>query len=117
MPACVASSVVLIASVTLATNSIGFWVPTATGAFPNFVNNLMELAKFPITIYGQLVQWALTVVLPFAFISYYPAVLLLGKPSAHPWLAYLSVLAGPVVALLVSRLWQRGLARYQGAGH
>jgi len=42
---------------------------------------------------------------------------LLGKPSAQPWLAYLSPLAGPVVALVVSRLWKSGLVRYQGTGH
>ncbi len=113
-------SVVLISAVTLATNSISFWVPAATGAFPNFVNNLTELAKFPITIYGMLVQTVLTFALPFAFISYYPALSLLGRhadATAFPaWLAYVTPLAGPAVALVASFVWRQGLARYQGAG-
>ena len=33
------------------------------------------------------------------------------------WLAYVSPLAGPAVALLVSLIWRRGLARYQGVGN
>lgn len=120
--AALASSIVLIASVSLATNSIAFWGIGETGAFPNFVNNLMELSKFPVTIYGMLVQTFLTFVLPFAFITYYPAMALLGRAgdtaAAFPlWLAYVSPLAGPAVALLVSFIWRRGLARYQGVGH
>jgi ABC-2 type transport system permease protein len=120
--ATLAGSVVLMVSVSLATNCISFWVPGASGAFPNFVNNLMELAKFPLTIYGMLVQSFLTLLLPFAFISYYPTVALLGRSADAgavfpPWLSYVSPLAGPLVALLVSRIWRTGMARYQGAGH
>jgi ABC-2 type transport system permease protein len=116
------SSAVLIASVSLATNSICFWGAGETGAFPNFVNNLVELAKFPVSIYGMLVQTFLTFVLPFAFITYYPAMALLGRQAdaaaAFPvWLAYVSPLAGPAVALVVSLIWRRGLARYQGVGN
>ena len=116
-----AGSIVLIASVSLSTNCIAFWVPAASGAFPNFVNNVMELAKFPTTIYGLLVQTFLTFVLPFAFISYYPALALLGRhtdATAFPaWLAYVSPVAGPAVALGASFVWRRGLARYQGVGN
>lgn len=116
-----AGSIVLIASITLATNCIAFWVPAASGAFPAFVGNLTELAKFPATIYGALVQTFLTFVLPFAFISYYPALALLGRPvdtaATFPqWFAYLSPLAGPVVALVAGLVWRRGVARYQGTG-
>ena len=120
--ATLAGSVVLLAAVTLATNSIAFWAPASTGAFPNLVNHLVELAKFPVTIYGMLVQTFLTFVLPFAFISYYPAVVLLGREADAtaafpPWLAYASPLAGPLVAVVVSFIWRSGMARYQGAGH
>jgi len=58
-----------------------------------------------------------TWVLPFAFVSYYPGIALLGKPVASPWLGPLAPLAGPAVALIAALIWRIGLRRYQGTGH
>ncbi len=110
-------SVVLIGSINFATNCIAFWDPSANSAFPFLVGHTLELVKFPITLYGRLVQVLLTWVLPFAFVSYYPGLVLLGRTDATPWLGYLSPLAGPAVGLVSSLIWRRGLMRYQGAGH
>jgi ABC-2 type transport system permease protein len=111
------SGLVLLAAVDFATNCVGFWDPSANSSFPFLVHNLVELAKFPLTVYGRLVQFALTWVLPFAFMSYYPGTVLLGRPEASPLLGYASPVAAAVMVCVAALVWHRGLRRYQGAGH
>jgi ABC-2 type transport system permease protein len=111
------SSVLLIGAINLATNCIAFWEPSSSSTFPFMIQNFLEFAKFPLSLYDRLVQGLMTWVLPFAFVSYYPGVALLGKPVENQSLGYLAPLAGPIVALLASLLWRTGLRRYQGTGH
>jgi len=115
--ATVVGSTILIGSIHLATNCIVFWDAAATSSFPFLVGNCAEFAKFPTTLYGRLVQFGLTWVLPFAFVSYYPGAILLHKPGASPWLGYAAPLVGPLVAVIAGYVWRRGIARYQGTGH
>ncbi len=111
------SAVIFIGSVDFATNSSAFWDSSASSAFPFLVQYGIEFAKYPLTLYGRLLQIVITWVLPFAFVSYYPSLILLGQAGTQTWLAYISPLAGPIMALIASFIWQRGLARYQGTGH
>jgi len=55
-------------------------------------------------------------VLPFAFVSYYPGLILLGKPGVNVWLGYCTPLAGLFTVLIAALVWRVGLARYQGTG-
>jgi ABC-2 type transport system permease protein len=111
------NSVVLISAVNFATNCMVFWDSAATGAFPAMIHQFLEFAKFPLSLYDRLIQGLLTWALPFAFISYYPGLILLGKAEQSPWLGYLTPLAGLVAALIAAVIWRRGLLRYQGTGH
>ena len=110
------SSTVMIAAINLMTNSIGFWDPAASGQFPFLVINFIEFAKLPITPYSQFFQSLFTWVLPFAMLSYYPALPLLGRPEAT-LLSYLAPVSGWVVALIAWRVWRFALRHYQGVGH
>jgi ABC-2 type transport system permease protein len=111
------SSVLLIGAINLATNCIAFWEPSSSSTFPFMVQNFMEFAKFPLSLYDRLVQGLMTWVLPFAFVSYYPGIALLARPVETQWLSYLAPLTGPIVSLLAGLIWRTGLGRYQGAGH
>ncbi len=112
----IVSSVMIIGAIDLATNCIAFWEPASTSSFPFLVFSFSEFAKYPLTLYGRLVQVFLTWVLPFAFVSYYPGSVLLGKPVEPAWLGWLSPLAGPIAALAAGVVWQASLRRYQGTG-
>jgi ABC-2 type transport system permease protein len=68
-------------------------------------------------VYGPFARLLLTWVLPFAFVSYYPTCLLLGKPVEPSWILWLIPLSGPIVALAASVLWRLGLSRYESTGH
>ncbi len=111
------SSVLLIGSIDYATNCIAFWDSSANSAFPFLVQYGIEFAKYPMTLYSRFIQIVVTWILPFAFMSYYPSLILLEKTESQVWLGYLSPLAGPIMALIASIVWRRGLLRYQGSGH
>jgi ABC-2 type transport system permease protein len=111
------SSVLLMGSVNFATNCIAFWDASANSAFPFMVQYNMEFAKYPINLYSRLVQTFITWILPYAFVSYYPSLILLGQTGGLVWLGYCSPLAGPAMALVASIIWRRGLSRYQGTGY
>lgn len=73
---------------------------------------------YPITVYHVSIQWLITLVIPIAFINYYPASLLLGKggavlPTAAGWIA---PLVGPIALLATYHLFRAAVKRYQGAG-
>lgn len=76
------SSVMLLGSLNFASNCIAFWDQSANSAFPFLIQQPLEFVKFPISLYGRFVQVMLTWVLPFAFMSYYPGLVLLDKPLA-----------------------------------
>jgi ABC-2 type transport system permease protein len=111
------SAVVMITAISLITNSVVFWEPAATSSFPFLAYQFLEFTKFPLSVYDRFVQLFLTWILPFAFVSYFPGLVLLGKPGVSLWLAYAAPLASLVVGGLAVLIWRWGLSRYQGTGH
>jgi len=81
------------------------------------MQNLAEFTKFPLTLYDRLVRAVLTWVVPFACVSYYPGLVLLGRSEARPWMAVSAPLAAAGMLAVAAIIWRRGLARNQGTGH
>ena len=113
----IAGASCLQAAALIAVGSLAFIVVRTRFAFGLYFT-LKGFLAYPVTLYAASIQWLLTVVVPLAFINFYPAALVLHKegavlPSAAGW-------ATPVVglgALLVAySLFRRGVGRYQGAG-
>ncbi len=81
--------------------------------------DMKEFTNYPITIFPRGIQFVLTFLLPFAFMNFYPAAALLGKPipEGYPaFLPYLSPLAGALVFTLSILLWNWGLKHYKSTG-
>jgi len=96
---------------------IGFWEPSAQSAIPTAYASLIDFAKFPLDIYSNVIKGLVTVVAPFAFVSYFPALVLLGRDTPWRWLGFASPVVSLLVVLLTSWLWHKALNRYQGVGH
>lgn len=111
------SSAVLAGSIALLINLIGFWEPSAQSALPTMLGLFIDFAKFPLEIYNNVIRGIVTVILPYAFISYFPALVLLDRDSPWKWLGWLTPLAAVWMVLLSRWVWGKGLARYQGVGH
>jgi ABC-2 type transport system permease protein len=109
------SGVLVKLGLNLATNCVAFWLPGPNSPGPFAAHTLGELTRFPLTIYGTVVRVVLSVVLPYAFMSFFPATAVLGR-GAPLWIGLLT----PVVAIycLTTAVWifRRGLMRYEGPG-
>ena len=72
--------------------------------------DVMFMGKFPVDVYAPAVRWALTIGIPIAVMTTFPAKALLGRLSPL-WIAY--ALALTAVALPLSWLfWKNSVARY-----
>lgn len=111
------SGTILVSSLALAINLTGFWEPSSQSALPTMIGLMIDFAKFPLDIYSGVIRGIVTVVIPYAFLSYFPALVLLDKESDWRWLGYATPLAAAWVVFVTSRLWGKALNRYQGVGH
>jgi ABC-2 type transport system permease protein len=97
-----------------ALTAISFRFEDRVGLVPP-VYNLIGFSRYPMTIYSAWIRLALSTLVPFAFASFYPASLLLGRME---WagLAIASPLVAVVSLFFASRLWEREVRRYSGTG-
>lgn len=110
------SAIAIRCAIVIVPNTIVFWAPGVNSSVAVSVAEFGDFAKYPITIYGLVIQALVTLVVPFAFISFFPATYLFDKPGGTRWglLVPLVALYSLALALLVFR---RGLRRYESAGH
>lgn len=111
------SSTVMMGALTFIFNLIAFWEPSAQSALPTMLSLMVDFAKFPLDIYHGILRTFVTVIMPYAFISYYPALLLLDRNGNWKWLGLASPLVSALVVALTAWLWNKALNRYQGVGH
>lgn len=99
--------------------TVGFWT-LRTFPLTRLSTSFMQMVQqYPASIFGRWFRVVVTGVLPFAFMNYYPSLVLLGKQDAGvaPWLGYLSPVVAMLVLLLGLLLWQTGLKRYSSTGN
>ncbi|HMQ16335.1 MAG TPA: ABC-2 family transporter protein [Phycisphaerae bacterium] len=118
-PVGVALFVVMAASA--ATIIYSLWLMLATSVFWFVrVNNIemvfwnaFEASRYPVDIYRPWVRWALTFLLPLAFITTFPAGVLTGQTRGP--VVWAGVLMAPLTLALASWFWRFGLRHYSGA--
>jgi ABC-2 type transport system permease protein len=117
--AAVLGGAMLMLALTMMAATLSFW-HTRTGKLQDFIQGAgREFADYPLTIYPSPVRWLLTLAIPMALITYYPAQLLLGRNETGPLLPLFALAALPMGALflaLAAFLWHLGLKRYQSTG-
>ena len=96
----------------LAVCASAFWFQSSDG-LESIVYQIIQLSRYPITIYPNILRIAITVI-PFGLYGYYPLLVLFFKTDLATILY--TVLAGPVFFLLVYKLvWKNGLKHYSSA--
>jgi len=107
-----AAGLVLLYSFNLIVQTTTFWLVNVERA-DALVVGLLETARFPVSFYQGWVRGALTVIVPVAFMTTFPAQALLGRLPWSTVLAALALAAGLFVA--ASALWRLALRYYTGA--
>jgi ABC-2 type transport system permease protein len=77
-----------------------------------------RFADYPISIYPTAIQFIFVTVLPFAFVSFYPVQILLGKSDGlfSDVAMWLSPMVSALLIGITSLLWRRIISRYESAG-
>jgi ABC-2 type transport system permease protein len=86
---------------------------TQTGRLYEIVSIFMEFASYPKTVYSRGLGIALSTILPMLVISFYPASILLGKPTDMLLIVAICVLLFVAMAIAI---WYKTLKSYSGSG-
>lgn len=96
--------------------AISFWTKRSEILYSTVIWPFQFLAYLPITIFPTVIQGILTYVLPFAIVSYYPALIVLRKVS-NCYMMLMNIIFIAVVFFIISYfVWQLGLKKYEGSG-
>lgn len=107
-------SIAIQAALTLFTSALSFFT-TQAPQLKKFLFWLPRLfLRYPLIWFPPLVSHFFVYVVPFAFVSYFPTLFLLGKTDpAYPfYFVYLSLPVGVALYLTARLTWQIGLRRY-----
>ena len=110
---------VIFGAVFVGTATVAFWWIDSGELGNGLTYGGHDFAAYPVTVYGALMRRLLAYGLGFAFVAYYPALALLGRPDplgAPAHLGYAAPLIALAAAALAGLLWRTGLRHYRSAG-
>lgn len=95
---------------------VTFWTTKASALSQVFIQIYLLTQKYPVTIFGPAFRVLVTGLVPVAYLNFYPAVYLLGKPDAPPWVCMMAPVIAMVLAGIAALVWRSGLRRYNSSG-
>ncbi len=114
-----ASAVLLQTALLLFASTFSFFTVGDNPLLFLLTHNLKQFVDYPLSIYSTAIQTVLTFVLPYGFLNFYPAGVVLQKQGTFVYPGLCSVLP-PFVSLsaflLSVYLWKRSLKHYQSTG-
>jgi len=117
--AAVISGAVILGSVWVAGACISFWIEGASEFVNTFSSGALFVTQYPINIYAQWLQIAVTFILPIGFVIFMPASYLLHKAPIFDMPSVLRLFS-PLVAILAAAaataLWRLSIRHYRSAG-
>ncbi|WP_431936230.1 ABC transporter permease [Micromonospora sp. RP3T] len=115
----VMSGTVIFAGLFVIGGAIQFWLVEGTEFAAAVTYGGNYAAQYPASIYSSEVRILFTFVVPAAFVSYLPVVVLLDLPSPAgfpSWLGWFTPAAAAAVWGLALTAWRTGLRHYAGTG-
>jgi ABC-2 type transport system permease protein len=99
-------------------SAIAFWTTRSERFYWVVMFPAKSMMNYPLTLYPRFLQWLFIFIVPFAFVNYLPALLLLGKkhPVYSPYWGSVSFLVGILFFWICYRIWMIGLSRYKSTG-
>jgi len=90
-----------------------FWIMESIPV-TQMVFTMNEFAKYPLSIYHNSIRILLTWIIPYGFVSFYPASYLLGRDVGS--LVWISPIIAGVLIFIAYRFWLFGLRHYGSTG-
>lgn len=109
----------ILAAIWVAANTVSFWLVDGREVANSVTYGSNFSTSYPITVYGPWLRRILCFAVPSAFVAYFPALGLLGRPDPLGLPEFLQW-SSPLVALVTvgatALIWRTGVRRYQGTG-
>ena len=105
----------VVTGVFLSMTAISFWSQDRLSFLPP-VYNLLNFARYPLSIYRPAIRLLLTFVIPFGFVAFYPASAFLKSGEAFRHFSVWVPVAGLGMLGVGGLVWNLGIRRYSGAG-
>ncbi|QTH41190.1 ABC-2 family transporter protein [Cohnella sp. LGH] len=103
-------------AINLAANSLTFWFTNAGIALPVSINSIHEFGKYPITIYHNILQFGLLILIPYAFVGFIPASFIFDIDQwSSLWILCPVISIYCVIASLF--IFKRGIKKYESTGN
>lgn len=115
----VPAGTVIFCSVWVAAICIVFWAVDGREAASAFTYGGQFFTQFPINIYDRWLRRFLAYAVPLAFVAYFPALYILGKPDPlglPSWLGLVSPLVALAAAVAAGAVWGGAVRHYRSAG-
>lgn len=105
-------------SIVVALASVAFWTYRSRRLIHVVIFQLREFSFYPLSVFGRIVQVVFTFVIPYAFVSYYPARYLLDKQDGLIGFdfALSALVVGCVCTAIALIVWRLGLQAYSSTG-
>ena len=105
----------------IATAATSFWFIKSDSFILEVTQSFRKFSDYPLTIYHRWLQIFLTVIIPYAFVAFIPAQILLNKTVSDSFgTSFLIQFGTPVVGLIVFffgyAIWVLGIRQYQSVG-
>lgn len=75
---------------------------------------MYKFAEYPLSIYSKMIQFILIFILPFSFVSFFPASYLLGKSGGV--FAFIAIPIAIIFWIIAFMIWNWGLKHYKSSG-
>ncbi len=119
LPVAVLSGTVFFIALFIAGGTLAFWWIESGEAANSFTYGGREFTTYPVTVYGGLLRHLFAYGLGFAFVSYHPSLLLLGRPAPlglPGWLGWCSPVVAAIALALATVIWRVGIRHYRSSG-
>lgn len=96
------------------TSAIAFWTKRS-GNITYMFYMVNDLAKYPVTIYNNMVRSTITYIIPFAFTAFYPVEYILTGENPFFNIGF-TVVISIILMVIGVFLWSKGIKTYESAG-
>jgi ABC-2 type transport system permease protein len=113
------SGAVLFGAIWIAANCVSFWLVDGREVANSVTYGSDFATSYPITVYGPWLRRIMCFLVPGAFVAYFPALALTGRPDPlglPDALRYCSPLVAAAMVGIAALIWRTGVRRYQGTG-
>jgi ABC-2 type transport system permease protein len=117
IPLCITGLVLFFGGLFVVGGALTFWTVENVEAMNILTYGGNTLISYPMSIYQEWLRHFFTFIVPAAFLSYYPVLHILEKPSSlGGWAAWVSPLAGLLIFTAGFAFWRVAVRKYQGTG-